>query len=209
MQNGPSYNSSAAMKPEQSERAQSRCSVQFRRAAFFPPGLDPIRDRGRRDEHAVVTPEGPTGGAVGQAVLDDQANGRVAHPAGVVTTGCGEVGGVGVEVLAAAGTVMLGSEDDEIAGPAGERVAEVVESLADEPVAVGTLATTRARPPAVVAAVDTDVGLGQVVAAGDPLSGVGSVFTGSWHGDAPGRRVLPGNTLCGGILFTDSARFPC
>jgi len=114
MQNGPSYNSSAAMKPEQSERAQSRCSVQFRRAAFFPPGLDPIRDRGRRDEHAVVTPEGPTGGAVGQAVLDDQANGRVAHPAGVVTTGCGEVGGVGVEVLAAAGTVMLGSEDDEI-----------------------------------------------------------------------------------------------
>ena len=118
----------------------------------FFPGLDPIRDRGRRDEHAVVTPEGPTGGAVGQAVLDDQANGRVAHPAGVVTTGCGEVGGVGVEVLAAAGTVMLGSEDDEIAGPAGERVAEVVESSADEPVAVGTLATTRARPPAVVAA---------------------------------------------------------
>src|SRR5512135_1188692 len=44
MQNGPSYSSSAAMKPEKSESAQSRCSVQVCRAAFFPPGLDPVLD---------------------------------------------------------------------------------------------------------------------------------------------------------------------
>ena len=64
MQNGPSYNSSAAMYPEKSFNAQSRCSVSSRRVAFFPPGLDPVLDRGVGDEHAVIAPEAPTGGAV-------------------------------------------------------------------------------------------------------------------------------------------------
>src|SRR5512142_2694880 len=127
MQNGPSYSSSAAMKPEKSESAQSRCSVSVRRAAFFPPGLDPVLDRGVGDEHPVVTPQAPTGGAVRQAVLDDQADGRVDDAAGVMAAGVGQVGHVGVEVLAAAGAVVLGVEHDDVAGPAGEGVTEVVE----------------------------------------------------------------------------------
>src|SRR5437764_787538 len=110
MQNGPSYSSSAAMKPEKSESAQSRCSARVCRAAFFPPGLDPVLDGGVGDEHAMIAPQGPSGTAVGQAVLDDQADGGVDDPAGVVTSGVGQVGHVGVEVPAALGAVMPGVE---------------------------------------------------------------------------------------------------
>jgi hypothetical protein len=179
MQNGPSYSSSAAMKPEKSESAQSRCAVLICRAAFFPPVLDPVLDRGEGDEHAMVAPHGPTRGAVGQAVLDDQPHRRVDDPARVVTAGRGEVGGIDVEVLAAACAVMLGSQQYKIAGPAGEGVAEVVEPAADEPVTIGAMAAVRARPLAVIAAADTDVGLGQFVDPNDPLGGIGAIFTGS------------------------------
>src|SRR3954454_2191869 len=102
MQNGPSYSSSAAMYPEKSANAQSRCSVSIRRTAFFPPGLDPVLDRGVGDEDAMVAPQGPFGGAIGEAILDDQADGGVDDPAGVMTARVGQVGGVGLEVLAAA-----------------------------------------------------------------------------------------------------------
>src|SRR3954471_18176114 len=113
MQNGPSYSSSAAMNPEKSERAQSRCSVRLCRAAFFPPGLDPVLDRGEGDEHAVVTPQGPAGGAVRQAVLDHQADGGVDDPAGVVAAGVSQVGPAGVEAPAALRAEVLGVEHDE------------------------------------------------------------------------------------------------
>src|SRR5262249_15694450 len=109
MQNGPSYSSWAAMKPEKSERAQSRCSVSTRRAAFFPPGLDPVLDRGVGDEHAVIAPQGPCGRAIGQAVLDDQPDGGVDDPAGVMAAGVGQLGGGGVEVLAAAAGIGVGT----------------------------------------------------------------------------------------------------
>jgi hypothetical protein len=74
---------------------------------------------------------------------------------------------------------------------------------------IEAVATARAGPAAIVAAAEADVGPGQVVDAGDAFGGVGAVFAGSWHGEAPGRRVLPGDTPAGGKLFTDSARFPC
>src|SRR5512135_2346179 len=114
MQNGPSYSSSAAIKPEKSESAQSRCSVPTCRAAFFPPGLDPVLDRGVGDEHAVVAPQGPAGGAVGQAVLDDEPDGRLDDPAGVVAAWVGQVGHVGVEVLAALGAEVPGVKYNEV-----------------------------------------------------------------------------------------------
>ena len=31
----------------------------------FPPGLNPVLDRCIRDEHAVIAPQGPAGGAIG------------------------------------------------------------------------------------------------------------------------------------------------
>src|SRR5512142_2323980 len=166
------------MEPEKSQSAQSRCSVQVWCAAFFPPGLDPVLDRGEGDEHAVVAPQGPAGGAVAQAVLDDEPDGGVDDAAGVVTAGVGQVGHVGVEVPAAAGAVVAGGEHDEVAGPLGEGVAEVVEGTAAASIAVGTVATAWTGPTPVVSAADADVGLGQILNAGDAFAGIGSVFTG-------------------------------
>src|SRR5262245_45648266 len=208
MQKGPSSSSSAAMKPEKSESAQSRCAVPVRRAAFFPPGLDPVLDRGEGDEHAVVAPQGPAGGAVRQTVFDHQADGRVDDAAGVVAARVGQVGHVGVEVPAALRAEVPGVEHDEVAGPPGEGIAEVGEGAAAPAIAVGAVAAPRAGPAAVVAAAEADVGRGQVVDAGDALGGIGAVIAGSWHRDAPGRRDLPGDTPGGGKLFTRVARFP-
>src|SRR5512135_788090 len=208
MQKGPSYSSSAAMKPEKSQRAQSRCAVRPCRAAFFAPGLDPVLDRGVGDAHAVVAPQGPSGGAVGQAVLDDQADGGVDDATGVVAAGVGQGGHVGVEVLAALRAEVPGVEHDEVAGPTGEGIAEVVEGAAAPTIAVGAVAAPWAGPAAIVAAAEADVGFGQVIDAGDALGGIGAVFAGSWHGRAPGRGDLRGDTPGGGKLFTRVTRFP-
>jgi hypothetical protein len=159
------------------------------------------------DEHAVVAPQGPFGGTVRQAVFDHQPDGGVDDPAGVVAAGVGQVGHVGVEVLAALRAEVLGVEHDEVAGPSGEGVAEVVEDAAGGPVPVGAVAAPRAGPAAVVPAPEADVGLGQIDDAGDALGGIGAVFAGSWHGDAPGRRGLSGDTPGGGKLFTGSPSF--
>ncbi len=72
-------------------------------------------------------------------------------------------------------------------------------------VAVGTVTTPWAGSPPEIAAATTDIGLGQVLDAGNALGGIGSVFTGSWHDVSPGRN-LPGNTHATTILFTDLAR---
>ena len=109
----------------------------------------------------MFAPEGPTGGAIGQAILDDQSDGGVDDASGVVAAGVGEVGHVGVEVLAAAGAIMLGVDQDDVAGPPGEGIAQVVEGAACQAVAVGAMAAARAGPPAVISALAGDLGLGQ------------------------------------------------
>jgi hypothetical protein len=169
MQNGPSSSASAAIAPEQSDHAQSRESVSICRVAFFPPGLDPVLDCGRGDEDAVLTPEAPTGGAIRSTVLDDPPDGRVDDAAGGVTAGVGQVGPVGIEVPATAGARVLGGDQDEVAGPPGEGIAEVVEGPSGPTIAVGAMATARAGAPPVISALAADLGLGQVLDAGDTL----------------------------------------
>ena len=58
----------------------------------------------------MFSPEGPTGRAIRQAILDDEADGGVDDASGVVAAEVGEVGHVGVEVLAAASAVVLRTE---------------------------------------------------------------------------------------------------
>jgi hypothetical protein len=173
MQNGPSYNSSAAMEPEKSASAQSRCSVSIRRAAFFPPGLDPVRDRGVGDEDAMIPPEAPAGGLIRQAVLDDEADGRGDDALGVVAAGSGQVGAVGVEVLAALRAEVLGVGQDEVAGPPGDKVAEVVEGALEDAIAVGAVTATGTGPSSEVAAAPAGLGFWQILDAGDALGGIG------------------------------------
>lgn len=154
----------------------------------------------------MLSPEGPTGGAIRQAVLDDQADGGVDDAPGVVASGVGEVGHVGVEVPATASAIMLGVDQDDVAGSAGEGVAQVVKGAAGEAVAVGAMPAARTRPSAIIAAPAGDLGPGQVVDACGALGGVGAVIAGSRHGLAPGRGILPGITQPNGGPFTKFAR---
>jgi hypothetical protein len=101
---------------------------------------------------------------------------------------------------------MLGIDEDDVARSAGEGIAEVVEGAAGDAVAVGAMPAARARPPAIIAALAGELGLGQVVDACGALGGVGAIFAGSRHGVAPGRGFLPGITESDGGLFTKLAR---
>src|SRR5262249_9439013 len=100
-------------------------------------------------------------------------------------------------------------EQDDVAGPPGEGVTQVMERAASDPIAGGTPATMRAGAPPVVAAADADLGLGEVRGSIDTDGRVGAIFAGAWHGVTPERRILPGDILDDGKVFTPSARFPC
>jgi hypothetical protein len=132
----------------------------------------------------MIPPEAPTGGLIRQAVLDDEADRRGDDPPGVVAAASGQVGAVGVEVLATLSAVVLRVGQEEVAGPSGNQITEVVEGSLKDPVAVGAVATTRAGLAAVVAAAVADLGLGQVLDAGDAFSGIGQIFSGTGHGAA-------------------------
>jgi hypothetical protein len=134
----------------------------------------------------MLSPEGPTGGAIRQAILNDEADGGVDDASGVVAAGVGEVGHVGIEILATAGAIMLGVDQDDVAGSAGEGIAQVVESASGEAVAIGAMAASRTGPPAVIAALAGDFGLGKVVEVCGAFGGVGggirrvAAWVGSW-----------------------------
>jgi hypothetical protein len=87
--------------------------------AFFPPSFYPILDRGKGDKHAVIAPEVPAGGAVGQAVFNHQAHGHLRHTMGVMTAGEGQIGQINVEMLPAVGTVVTRVGHSEVNGTTG------------------------------------------------------------------------------------------
>jgi hypothetical protein len=88
----------------------------------------------------------------------------------------GQIGHVGVEVLATAAAVMLRIEHDDVAWPPSKGIAQVMEGAAAVPVAVGTVTAMRAAAPSVVAALDADLSLGQVLDARDPGGGITAIF---------------------------------
>jgi hypothetical protein len=150
----------------------------------------------------VIPPEAPTGGLIRQAVFDDEADGRGDDPPGVVAAGCGPVGAGGVEVLAALRAEVLGVGQNEVAGPPGDEVTEVVEGSLEDPVAVGAVVATRAGSTAIVAAAVAELGLGQILDAGDAFGGVGQIFSGTGHGAALLWVVsLQENTRIGPVRF--------
>src|SRR5262245_30390673 len=126
-----------------------------------------------------------------------------------MAAGGGQVGHVGVEVLAATGAVVLGVEHHDLAWPPCERISQIMKGAAGQPIAIGAVTAVWTRSPPVVLAADADLGLGQILGTFDPHSGIGAIFAGSWHGETPGRKVLPGNTLDDGKVFTELARFLC
>src|SRR3954451_9604629 len=97
-------------------------------SSFFPPrGLDPVLDGGVGDEDAMVAPQVPTGGLVGQAVFGHQADSHSLDAAGVQTLGQGQVGQIATEAATALGAAMLGVGDYQIDRVVGVGVAQVVQ----------------------------------------------------------------------------------
>src|SRR5919201_1280756 len=149
--------------------------------AFFSPSLDLVLDRGKGHEHAVVAPHVPTGRAVGQAVLDHDADRQIDHPVGILTARWGQIREVGAKVLATLRTVMLGIGHQQIPRTPHVEIPQIMERPMKLLVPIGRVTTMRARVPEVVATVGDDLGLWQVCGCGDPGAGVGAVLTWTEH----------------------------
>src|SRR5919198_5728259 len=182
MQKGPSYSSSAATYPEKSANAQSRKSRSMRACAFFPPSLDPVLDGGKREKAAVVAPEGPTRGPVGQAVFDHQPYRQIHHAVGVLSAGWRQIREVGVKVLATLRTVMLRIGDDEIAWTPEVEIAQVVQRPLKLLVPIGGVPAAWTGLPRVSATIGDDLWRWQVCNRGNPFGGIGSIRTRTEHG---------------------------
>ena len=124
----------------------------------------------------------PTGRTIGQAVLDDNANGGGDNAAGVVAAGRGQVEHVGVEVVVAVRASVLGAGDVQVTRPPGGRITQIVKGAGVGAKAIGTVAALGAASARVVAGSLDDLGLGQVFDASDTFGGVGGVNSRCGHG---------------------------
>src|SRR5215475_9631308 len=153
----------------------------MRVCAFFPPSLDPVLDGGKGDKDAVVAPQVPTRGPVGQAVVDHQPYRQIHHAVGVLSAGWRQIREVRVKVLATLRTVVLRIGNDEIAWTPEVEIAQIVQPPLELLVPIGRVTTTRAWLPEVVATVGDDLGLGQVCGCDDPGARVGAVLPWTKH----------------------------
>jgi hypothetical protein len=149
---------------------------------FFPSRLDPVLNGGQGDEDAVIAPEVPGGGLVGQTILGYQPDGQILNAAGVVTLGQGQIGQIGGEVEVAVAAVMPREGDNEVDGAAQAGVAQVVQSARGDGVASGTAAAARATTGFIVAAFAFDTRFRKVLDGGNALGDIGDVFAWSEHG---------------------------
>jgi hypothetical protein len=134
----------------------------------------------------MVAPEVPAGPLIGQAVLDHEPNGRGHNTMGVAGLGRSQVGHVGREIAAAPGTVMLGVGDLEVAGPARQGVAQIMQSAGEDPVPGARLAALRTGPMLVVSTAPDQLRGREHLGIGDAQSGVRRVDSRTKHD-----RVLP------------------
>jgi hypothetical protein len=171
------------MYPEKSFNASSRYSPVMSAAAFFPPGLDPVLNRGERDKDPVVTPEMPGGTAIGQAVFHDQPDGGMDDAMRVMALGQGQVVHVGVEIGVAAGTAMLGVVYLKLARSAGDRIAQVMQLAGGGAKAISAPLALRAATTRVIAASLDNERVGQIFNACDPLSDVRHIPSWRCHTD--------------------------
>ena len=79
----------------------------------------------------------PTGRTVRQPVLDHDADGGVDDAMRVMAVGQSQIGHVGVEVVIAVPTAVLRVGDVQLAGPAADRVAQIMQLAGRGPQSVG------------------------------------------------------------------------
>ena len=182
MQNGPSYNSSAAIYPEKSARTPSRYFPVTCCSAFFSPGLHPVLDSGEGDEHAVVSPEMPTGSTVRQTVLHDQPHCQRDDAMRVVTLGECQLGRVCVEVALTFAAIVLRVSETNVPRASADQIPHVVQRPLESPFAIATVLALRTRPARKVPAAYRDFRLGQVFNTGNSLGSIRQVLSRSSHG---------------------------
>jgi hypothetical protein len=93
---------------------------------FFPGRLDPVLDGGVRDEDAVITPQVPTGVLVGESVFTHQANSQILDATCVEALGQSQFGHVHSEATATVCAAMSGEGNEQVDGPSGVSVAQIV-----------------------------------------------------------------------------------
>src|SRR5438309_4924112 len=162
----------------------------MRARAFFPPRLDPVLNRGKRDKDAVVSPEVPTRWSVGQAVLDHEPHGQVYHAMGVLTSGWGQIGEVRGKVLATLRTVVLRIGDHEITRAPHVEIPQVVQRPMVQLVSIDLVPTTRTGLALVGTTGRDDLRRWQVGNRGHPFGGIGSIRPRTEHGFVLPARML-------------------
>jgi hypothetical protein len=148
---------------------------------FSPSRLDPVLESGIRDEDAVLTPEVPTGVAVGQPIFRDKTDGALLDPACVQAVGQSQVGDVTCEATAAVEAAMAGENDNQINGAVGPSITKVMEGTGAYGIATGAVPTARAGSPRPVATAPLDARLGQVFDTSDALGDIRYIFSWTSH----------------------------
>src|SRR5262245_34565247 len=161
-------------------------------STFFPPGgLDPVLEGGVGDEDAVVAPQVPAGGLVGQTVLGHQPDSQLLDAAGVQAFGESQVGPIDAEVTTAVGAAMLGVGNHQINRAVGARVAQIVQGARGNSVATGAVTAAAATASRVVPASVCDTRLGKILDPGNALGDVGDVLAWAKHGWPSARNCPP------------------
>jgi hypothetical protein len=152
------------------------------RLRFFPPRLDPVLDRGTRDNDTVIAPEVPTRGPVGPAVLDHQPYRQSNHAVGVRTAGGRQIGEVRVKVLATLRTGVLRRGDHQITRTPQVEIPSVVERPIERFIPVSLVIAARTRLTLVGTTVSDDLWWWQVCNRGHPFGGIRSIRPRTEHG---------------------------
>ena len=136
----------------------------------------------------------PTGRTVRQPVLDHDADGGVDDAMRVMAVGQSQIGHVGVEVVIAVPTAVLRVGDVQLAGPAADRVAQIMQLAGRGPQSVGAARAAWTDSPGEVPRASNDAWSRQIFDAADAFRGVRQVRSRTGHGSAS---VLKANTDIG------------
>ena len=156
----------------------------MRFSAFFPPGLDPVLDRGERHEDAMVSPKAPTGHAIRQTVLHDQSHGQVDHAVRVVAARRSQCRHVRVEVLLALGAIVHRIGELNVVWPTREKVAQIMKRSMRGPISITTASTACAGTTTMTATTLNDLRLWKIFGRCDAFGSIRNVPTWSRHGGA-------------------------
>ena len=183
-------------------------------AAFFPPSLDPVLDRGERHEDAMVSPKAPTGHAIRQTVLHDQSHGQVDHAVRVVTARRSQCRHVRVEVLPALGAIVHRIGELNVVWPTREKVAQIMKRSMGSSISITTAPTACAGTTTMTTTALNGLRLWKIFGACDAFGGIWNVPTWSRHGGALLGNVPPAVFRTGNLPETTrrviiKTRFRC